>query len=88
MYAKEAKLVTSIVKNSYITVWFLQEQLDNGIFVQKHEKYSIMPADMCTKPCFGTIIIQNTKGINGLCFYSSSDTKHHQLMNLNESGVT
>ena len=47
----EAKIVTPRVKHIDITVCFLQEQFDNGIFLPKYEKSNFMPADMCTKPC-------------------------------------
>ena len=46
----EAKRVTPRVKHIDITVCFLQEQFDNGLFLPKCENSSIMPADMCTKP--------------------------------------
>ena len=47
----EAKIVNPRVKHIDITVCFLQEQFDNGIFLPKYEKSNFMPADMCTKPC-------------------------------------
>ena len=46
----EDKNVTLRVKHIDITVCFLQEQFDNGLFLTKYEKSSVMPADMCTKP--------------------------------------
>ena len=57
----EAKIVTPRVKHIDITVCFLQEQFDNGLFIPKCENSSVMPADMCTKPCSGPIIIWRTK---------------------------
>ena len=47
----EAKIVHPRVKHIDITVCFLQEQFDNGIFLPKYEKSNFMPADMCKKPC-------------------------------------
>ena len=47
----EVKRVTPRVKQVDITVYFLQEKFDNGLFLPKYEKFSVMPADMCTKPC-------------------------------------
>ena len=52
----EAKRVTPRVKHMDIPVYFLLEQFDNGLFIPKYDKSSVMPADMCTKPCSGTII--------------------------------
>ena len=57
----EAKRVTPIVKNIYIKVCFLQEKFANGIFLPKYENSSVMPVDMCTKPCSGPIISRSTK---------------------------
>ena len=44
----EAKRVTLRVKHIDITVCFLQEQFENGLFLPKYKKSSVMPADMCT----------------------------------------
>ena len=57
----EAKIVTSRVKHIDIPVCFLQEQSNNGIFLPKYEKSSVMLADMCTKPCSGPIFSQSTQ---------------------------
>ena len=65
----EAKGVTPRVKHIDIHVCFLQEQFDSGVFLPKYEKSSVMPADMCKKPCSGPIIIQSTKCMTGLRFY-------------------
>ena len=46
----DAKIVTTRFKQIDITVCFIQEKFENGIFLPKYEKSSIMPADMCTKP--------------------------------------
>ena len=46
----EAKIVTPRVKHMDIPVYFLLEQFDNGLFIPKYDKSSVMPADMCTKP--------------------------------------
>ena len=40
----EAKIVTPRVKHIYISVSFLLEKCDNGLFLPKYEKYSVMPA--------------------------------------------
>ena len=57
----EAKRVTPTVKHIYIPVCFLQEQFYNGLFIPKYEKSSVVPADMCTKPCSGPIISRSNK---------------------------
>ena len=49
----EAKTITPRVKHIDITVCFLQKQFDNGIFIIKYNKYSVMKEYMCTKPCSG-----------------------------------
>ena len=54
--AVEAKIVTPRVKHIDITVCFLQEKIDNGLFIPKHNKYSIITEDMRTKPWSGPII--------------------------------
>ena len=48
IYVVEDKIVTPRVKHIDITVCFLQEQFDNGLFIPKYEKSSVMPADMCS----------------------------------------
>ena len=65
----EAKIVTPRVKNTDINVYFLQEKFDNGLFLPKYEKPSVMPTDICTKPCSGPIIIRSTKWMTGFIFY-------------------
>ena len=80
----EAKRVTPRVKHVDITVCFLQEQFDNGLFLPKYENSSVMPADMCTKPCSGPIIIRITKWITGFRFYPTSKTEYYQFMRLHE----
>ena len=47
----EAKGVTPRVKHIDIPVCFLPEQFEIGLFLPKYEKSSVIPADMCTKPC-------------------------------------
>ena len=76
----EAKRVTPRVKHIDIPVCFLQEQFDNGLFIPKYEKYSIIPADMYTKPFPGPIIGRSTKWMTGLRFYPTSDIEHYQLI--------
>ena len=71
----EAKRVTPRVKYIDITVCFLLEQFDNVLFLLKYEKSSVMPADMCTKPCSGTIISRSTKWMTGFRFCPTSETK-------------
>ena len=70
----EAKIVTPRVKHIDIPVCFLQQQFDNGLFLPKYEKSSVMPADMYTKPCSGPIISWGTKFITGFRFYPTSET--------------
>ena len=61
IYVVEAKRVTPRVKHIDICVCFLQEQFDNGLFIPRYEKSCVRPADICTKPCSGPIIIWSTK---------------------------
>ena len=70
----EDKIVTPRVKNIDISVCFLQEQFYNCLFIPKYEKSSVMLADMCTKPCSGTIITRSTKCMTGFRLYPTSDT--------------
>ena len=74
IYVVEAKIVTPRVKHIYIPVCFLQKQFENGIFLPKYDKSSVMPTDMCTKPCSGTIISCITKWMTGFRFYPTSET--------------
>ena len=64
----EYKRVTPRVKHIDIPVYFLQEKFDNGLFLPKYEKASVMPEDMCTKPCSGPIISRITKWMTGFRF--------------------
>ena len=64
----ESKIVTTRVKYIIITVYFLQEQFENCIYVPKYDKSSVVPADMCTKPCSGPIIGQDNKWMTGFIF--------------------
>ena len=80
----EAKRVTPRVKKFEIPVCFLQYFFDNDLFIPRYETYSVMLADMCTKPCSGTILIWSTKWITGLRLYPTGDTEHYQLMILHE----
>ena len=75
-------MVTPMVKHIDIPVYFLPEQFNNGPFITKYEKYSVVPEDMCTKPCSYTIISQINKWINGFRLYPTSDTEHYRLMRL------
>ena len=74
--------VTPRVKHIDISVYFLQELFDNGIFVPKYENYSVMPESMCTKSCLGLIILRSNKCMAGFSFYPYSYTEHHQIMKL------
>ena len=65
IYVVKAKRFTPIVKHIDITVCFLQEQFDNGLFLPKYEKFNVIPVDICTKLCSGTLIIQSTKWMTG-----------------------
>ena len=76
----EAKLVTPRVKHIDITVFLLQKQFVNCIFVPKYEKSIVIPAYMCTNTCRGTIISRSTKWTTGFIFYPNSDTEHYQLI--------
>ena len=76
----EAKIFTPRVKHIDIPVFFLQEKFDNGLFIQKYDKSSVMPEDMCTKPCSGTITSRITKWMTGFRLYPTSDTEHYQFM--------
>ena len=80
----EDKRVTPRVKHIDTPVCFLQEQFDNGTFVPKYDKYSVMPGDMCNKSCSGPIISRSDKCMTGFRFYPNSDTENYQLMRLHE----
>ena len=80
----EDEKVTPRVKHIDIPVCFLQEQFDNGLFLPKYEKSSVMTADMCTKPCSGSIISRVTKWMTGFRFYPTSEIEHYQFMRLHE----
>ena len=69
----EDKRVTPRVKHIEINVCFLQETFYDGFFIPKYEKSSIMPADMCTKPCSGSIISWSTKWMTGFRLYQTID---------------
>ena len=80
----EAKRVPPRVKHIDNPVFFLQGNFENGLFLPKYEKSSVMPADMCTKPCSGPIISRSTKWMIGFIFNPISDTEHYQFMGLHE----
>ena len=61
----EDKIVTPRVKQIFIPVFFLQDFFDNGPIVPKYESFSVIPADMCTKPCLGPIISWINKWMTG-----------------------
>ena len=74
IYVVDAKRFTPRVKHIDIPVFFLQKQFYNGLFLPKYEKSSVMPADMCTKPCSGPIISRSNKWMTGFRFYPISKT--------------
>ena len=76
----EAKIVTPIVKHIDIPVCFLQEKFDNGLFLPKYEKSSVMPSDMCTKPRSGPTISRSTKWMTGFRFYTTSEIEHYKFI--------
>ena len=76
IYVVEAEIVTPRVKHIDIPVCFLQEKIDNCIFVPKYDKSSVMTADMCTKPCSGPIISRSTEWMTGFRLYPTSDTEN------------
>ena len=80
----EVKIVTNRVKHIDVPVCFLQEQFDNGIFLTKYDKSSVMLEDMCTKLRSGPIIIRSTKWITGFGFYPTSETEHYQFIRLHK----
>ena len=84
IYMVEAKIFTPRVKHIDISVCFLQEKFDNGLFLPKYENSSVMPEDICTKPCSGPIISQSTKWMTGFRFYPTRETEHYQFMRLHE----
>ena len=55
-------------------------KIDNGLFIQKYEKSSVMSACMCTKKPSGPIISWSTKWMNVFRLYPTSDTKQYKLM--------
>ena len=80
----EDKRVDLRVKHIEIHVYFLQEKFENYIFVKKYEKSSVIPEDICTKPCIGPIIRRRTKWMTLFRLYPTSVTEHYQLMILYE----
>ena len=70
----ESKRVTTRIKHIIIHACYLQEQIDNGIFITKYEKSSVIPEDMCTKPCACLITSWSIKCMNLFRFYPNSDT--------------
>ena len=57
---------------------------DKGNFITKHDKSSVMPEDMCTKPCSGPIISRSNKCMTGFILYQTRDTQQYQLMRVHE----
>ena len=80
----EAKRVNPIVKYIDINVCFLQEMFYNGLFLPKYEKPTVIPEDMCTKPCPGPITGRSTKWMTGFRFCPTSEKYHYQFMRLHE----
>ena len=65
-------------------IWFLHERIDNGIFIPKYEKFSVIPEDMCTKAYTGPIISWNKKWMARFRLYLTIDTEYYQLMRLHD----
>ena len=84
MSVVEAKRVTPRVKHIDIPVCFILDKSDNGLFIPKYEKSSVMSADMCIKPCSGPIFSQSTKLITGFRLYPTSETEQYQFMILHK----
>ena len=80
----EVKIVTPRVKHVDIPVYFLLENFDNGLSPPKYDKYSVMPEDICTKPCSDQIIIWITNLMTEFKLYPTSDTEEYQLMMLHQ----
>ena len=76
----EEKRVTPRVNHIDITVCFLKEQFENGLFHPKYEKSSVVLSDMCTKAGSGTIISRIKKWMTGFRFYRTSETENYQIM--------
>ena len=68
------KIGIPTVKHIDIPVYFLQNNFDNGLFIPKYYKSSVMLADMSTKPCSGTIISGSNKWMTGFRLYPISNT--------------
>ena len=84
IYVVESKRVTTRFKHIGITDWFLQKKIDNGFFIPKYEKSSVMTSYMCTKPCSGPIISRITKCMTGFRYYPTIVSEHYQLMRLHD----
>ena len=67
------ELLLELNTSKFMSV-FYKKKIKNGLFVPKYEKSSVIPEDMCTKPCSGTIISWSTKCITGLILYPTIDT--------------
>ena len=70
----EAKTVNPRVKHIDTPIFFQQEKNDNGIFVPKYEKSSVMPEDTCNQPCSSPITSQGIKLMTGFRLYPTSNT--------------
>ena len=82
--AVKAQIITPIIKHVDIPVYFLLEKFYNGLYIPKYDNSSVMPEDVCTKPCSGPIISWSTKWMTGFILYPNSGTEHYQFMILNE----
>ena len=67
-----------------IPVYFIPEQFDNGCFVTKYEKSSVMAEDICIKLYSVPIISRSNKWMTRLIFYPTSDVEKYQLLRLHE----
>ena len=79
MLLKLKELLLELNTLTFMSV-FYKNNLTMVSLLEKYEKSSVIPEDMCTKPCSGPIISQSTKGITVFGFYLNSDTKHYQIM--------
>ena len=84
----EAKRVTPRVKHIDIPVCFIQYFFDNGLFVTKNDKSSVMPKYIFNKPRSVLNISWINNWTTGFRFYPSNNNEHYQLMKLHEFDVT
>ena len=76
--------VTPRVKHIDTPVRSLQDQFYIDVFIPKYDNSSVIPADMCIKPCSGPMTRQIIKWMSGFRLYQTIDTEHYQLMRLHK----